>query len=75
MTQPLFTVDAANALPANPLDGRHALYKGDPRLLDGDRTYSVTYDVGKEERVLGIKFRTMSDTTRDTLEDIARRGW
>ncbi|KJA19744.1 hypothetical protein HYPSUDRAFT_204330 [Hypholoma sublateritium FD-334 SS-4] len=68
-------LDTAAALPANPLEGRHALYKGDPRLLAGERTYSVTYDVAKEGRILGIKFRTMADTTRDTLEDVARRGW
>ena len=69
------TVDTANALPTNPLEGRFALYKGDPHLLEGERTYRVTYDTSKEERILGIKYRTMADTTRDTLEDIARRGW
>ena len=71
------TVGTANALPTNPLEGRYALYKGDRHLLqvEGERIYKVTYDTSKEERILGIKYRTMADTTRDTLEDIARRGW
>lgn len=75
MTQTPSTVDTATALPTNPLRGRYALYKGHPRLLEGERTYSATYDVATEERILGIKFRTMADTTQDTLEDVARRGW
>ena len=72
MKQTPSTVDTANELSTNPLEGLHGLCIGYP---EGERIYKVTYDTSKEERILGIKFRTMSETTRDTLEDIARRGW
>ena len=71
----IYAVNTVNALPTNPLKDHHALYKGDPRLLEGERSYSTTYDTAKEARILGIKFRTMADTTRDTLEDSTKRTW
>lgn len=70
----LRTVDAANSLPGDPLPG-HPLYKGDPSLLDGEKTYLVSYDTAKEKRILELKLHTMLETTQDTLADIAKRGW
>ena len=69
-------VDAANSLKPNPLP-THKLPKGYPELLqDGkEKVYHTTYDKSKEERILGIKFKTQLETTKATLEDFARRGW
>ena len=35
----------------------------------------ITYDKSKQASILGINFKTKLETTRDTLEDFARRGW
>jgi hypothetical protein len=67
-------VDAANSLPSNPLPS-HALYKGDPDVLKGEKKYLISYDTSKERRIFGIKFHTKVETTKDTLEDFAKRGW
>ncbi len=63
------TVDTANALPTNPLAGRHALCIGYPKGSAFTR-----YDTCKGERIFGIKFRTMSETTTDMLKDFARES-
>jgi len=67
-------VDAANSLQPNPLP-THKLPKGYPEVFKDGKVYHTTYDKSKEERILGIKFKTQLETTKDTLEDFARRGW
>ncbi|KAF8808073.1 NAD(P)-binding protein [Phlegmacium glaucopus] len=33
------------------------------------------YDTSKQQRILGIKFKSKVETTKDILEDFAKRGW
>ena len=33
------------------------------------------YDVVETDKILGIKYRSMPETTRDILEDFRARGW
>ncbi|KAI8986793.1 NAD(P)-binding protein [Trametes punicea] len=54
----------------------------DSHLPAGNTSYDpqktvhlVRYAPDKERRLLGIKFRTMEETTKDTLEDFKARGW
>ncbi|KAH9855687.1 NAD-P-binding protein [Lenzites betulinus] len=37
--------------------------------------FPLTYDNTKARTVLGIKFRTIEETTKDTLEDLKAHGW
>jgi len=71
-----FTVDAANSLKPNPLP-THKFQKGLPELLQNgkEKVIHITFDKSKEERILGIKFKTLLETTRDTMENFASRGW
>ncbi|KAF8880894.1 hypothetical protein CPB84DRAFT_1851708 [Gymnopilus junonius] len=69
-------LDAATSLSPSPLPS-HKLPRGLPEITEspGDKVYHVTYDKTKEERILGIKYHTKLETTRDTLEEFAKRGW
>jgi len=42
---------------------------------DFEPEYMSTYDQSKQASILGIKFRTKLETTKDTLEEFSRRGW
>jgi len=33
------------------------------------------YDNSKQDRILGIEFRSKLETTRDIIEDAIKRGW
>lgn len=33
------------------------------------------YDTAKADRILGLKYRTIAETTKDTLADYEARGW
>ena len=51
-------------------------------LPAGDKAYDPTKAVHyfpivpeKQQRILGTKFRSMEETTKDTLEDFKARGW
>jgi hypothetical protein len=35
----------------------------------------IKYDNSKQAGILGIKFRTKLETTKDILEDFSKRGW
>lgn len=48
--------------------------KGVPGAGNGI-TYPVQYTTKKEQGVLGIKYKTIEETTRDTIEDFKKRGW
>ncbi|CAA7262107.1 unnamed protein product [Cyclocybe aegerita] len=67
-------VETANALQPNPLPSCK-LSVGFPETLEGERVYHMSYSKAKEERILGIKFRTMEETTRAIFEEFAKRGW
>ncbi|KAE9390117.1 D-lactaldehyde dehydrogenase [Gymnopus androsaceus JB14] len=70
-------IDAANSLPpsALPLD---KLPKGNPGAGKSCQ-HKILYDARKAERILGlgaeVKYHTMEETSKDSLEDFARRGW
>ncbi|KAH9487431.1 hypothetical protein JR316_0001506, partial [Psilocybe cubensis] len=66
--------NVANSITPSPIPS-HKLPVGYPDILDGETVVKITYDKSKEERILGIKFHTKLETTKDTLEDFARRGW
>ncbi|KAG6328854.1 hypothetical protein ID866_10235 [Astraeus odoratus] len=69
-------VDAANALRPAP-----KLSKPLPKGIPGSGTahphtiHMVTYDVTKVNRILGLKYRSIAETTLDTLTDYEARGW
>ncbi|KAI0746587.1 NAD(P)-binding protein [Daedaleopsis nitida] len=48
---------------------------GDPSFKEDGVVYSVEYNREKSQRVLGMKYRTLEETTKDTLEDYRGRGW
>lgn len=57
-------------------------HKIEPTLSAGNTSYDpskvkfpTTYDNTRAKTVLGIKFRTVADTTKDTIEDFKVRGW
>ncbi|KXN81604.1 NADPH-dependent methylglyoxal reductase GRE2 [Leucoagaricus sp. SymC.cos] len=64
-------LDAANKIQPYPLPN-HPPVKGIPGL---EKTFNIQYNTEKEGRIFGIKLKTMEETTRDTLEDFAARGW
>ncbi|KAF8873079.1 D-lactaldehyde dehydrogenase [Infundibulicybe gibba] len=66
-------LDTANSLKPSPLPN-HTFPVGTPGS-GKDAVYKNTYDASKSLRILGMKYRTMEQTTRDTLADFARRGW
>ena len=45
---------------------------GHPDMPD---TFMVTLDTTKEQRILGIKYRTKLETAKDTLEYFDSKGW
>ena len=69
-------VDAANSLSPSPLPS-HKLQIGFPEInqVEGGPEYLVKYDNSKQDSILGIKFRSKLETTRDMLEDFSKRGW
>ncbi|KAF9442584.1 D-lactaldehyde dehydrogenase [Macrolepiota fuliginosa MF-IS2] len=64
-------LDVAKTIQPYPLPN-HPPAKGVPGL---EKSYSIQYNTAKEKRIFGIKFKTMEETTRDTLENFAERGW
>ncbi|TFK38821.1 D-lactaldehyde dehydrogenase [Crucibulum laeve] len=72
-------INTANALPSHP-SLAHPLPKGDPSLLpeepkEREKIYLLSYDVSKAQRLLDIKYKTMEETTRDSLEYFSKKGW
>ncbi|KAL5532147.1 hypothetical protein ACEPAF_5711 [Sanghuangporus sanghuang] len=60
--------DAANQL------GIPDIPKGTPGA-GKDHQYVFRYDSSKAQNVLGIKFRDILTTTKETVEDFKKRGW
>ncbi|KAK0460571.1 D-lactaldehyde dehydrogenase [Desarmillaria tabescens] len=46
-----------------------------PKPVPGEPKYAVIFDMSKEKKLLGLKFRTMEETARDVLADFDRLGW
>ena len=70
------TVDAANSLTPSPMLSR-IIRPACPKIIqvEGDPVYITAYDNSKQADILGIKFRTKLETTKDLLEDFSKRGW
>jgi hypothetical protein len=68
-----FTVDVANSITPSPWKSHNApLSKGDP---EAERARAITWVTDKEKKILGTKFKTMQETTKDILEDYENHGW
>ncbi|KAF8959849.1 hypothetical protein BDZ97DRAFT_1940549 [Flammula alnicola] len=67
-------LDALSSISPNPLPS-HAIFRGFPEILEGEKVYQVSYDTSKEARILRVKFHTKVETSKDTLEEFATRGW
>lgn len=64
-------IDAANALDLTPNLAR-PLPKGNP---GSGYPAPYGYDTSRSQRILGLEYRSVMETTRDTLLDFAARGW
>ncbi|KAF5377008.1 hypothetical protein D9615_007321 [Tricholomella constricta] len=65
-------IDVANALSPSPIPSHTPLpvgYPGVPWKSPGE------FDNAKGARILGLKYRTKEELTRDTLADFEKRGW
>jgi hypothetical protein len=40
-----------------------------------DVVHMIQYDVSKAKRILGIEYRSVETTTRDSIADFKARGW
>ncbi|KIP01586.1 hypothetical protein PHLGIDRAFT_131196 [Phlebiopsis gigantea 11061_1 CR5-6] len=63
-------------------DWVNAAHAIDPSLPAGNTSYDsataafpVKYDTSKSERTLGIKYRTIKESTADTLNQFREKGW
>ena len=59
-----------------------AAHKIDPSLSAGNTAhepatavYRVRYDVSKAAKILGIKYISLEQTTKDTLAQFKEKGW
>ncbi|THU93557.1 D-lactaldehyde dehydrogenase [Dendrothele bispora CBS 962.96] len=65
-------IDAVNSLQSSPWPShKEPFAKGDA----GEKEYKITWDNAKEKRILGVKFRTHEEMTRDVLADWENKGW
>ena len=67
-------VDTANALSPSPIPSHTDMPKGNP---GAGKPPKIAFDTAKASKIFGheLKYRSMEETTRDTLEDFERRGW
>ena len=64
----LFTVDAASKFYPS-VSPRDETY--DPKKA----THIIDYDTSKAAKLLGIKYRSIDEGTKDMVEDFKARGW
>ncbi|TEB29189.1 D-lactaldehyde dehydrogenase [Coprinellus micaceus] len=64
-------VDIVNKIAPSVWPG-HEILKGFPIE---EKAYRVRYSTEKQEKLLGLKYHTKEETTRDILEDFKKRGW
>ncbi|KAF9457365.1 hypothetical protein BDZ94DRAFT_1273374 [Collybia nuda] len=67
-------VDVANSLSPSPIPSHKSLPRGNP---GGGKNaiHLIQYNTEKEGKILGLKYRSKEETTRDTLADFEARGW
>jgi len=70
-------IDAANAISPPPKLTTGGLPKGNPGAGTGhpSTVHLLYYDTAKAARILGLKYRTIAETTRDTLADYEAKWW
>ncbi|KAG6884850.1 hypothetical protein C0993_007783 [Termitomyces sp. T159_Od127] len=66
-------LDAAHSLVPSPIPSHPNLPVGYPGVQPTGKP--MRYDASKAERILGLKYRTISEVTQDTLADFEKRGW
>ena len=61
------------------MNAAHRFY---PKLPAGNTSYDpskavhmLSYDTSKQRKLFGIKFYTVEESTKDTLDDFKARGW
>ncbi|KAK7456490.1 hypothetical protein VKT23_010740 [Stygiomarasmius scandens] len=65
-------IDVVNSLQPSPWPSHKKPFtKGEA----GEKIYKIVWDMSKEKKILGIKFRTQNETARDMLADWESRGW
>ncbi|KAH0589925.1 hypothetical protein H2248_000115 [Termitomyces sp. 'cryptogamus'] len=67
-------LDVARSLSPSPIPSHPNLPVGYPGA-GATAKPPVRYDTSKAQRILGLKYRTKVEVTRDTLADFERRGW
>lgn len=69
--------DAARSVAHSVLPKEKAdeLVKGLPEKPTGEIDYKIKVDVSKEQRILGLKYRTKEETVKGILEQGVRDGW
>ncbi|KAG5719285.1 NADPH-dependent methylglyoxal reductase GRE2 [Termitomyces sp. T112] len=67
-------LDVARSLSPSPIPSHPDLPVGFPGA-GATAKPPVRYDTSKAQRILGLKYRTKVEVTRDTLADFERRGW
>jgi hypothetical protein len=74
---PNVVVDAANAISPPPKLATGSLPKGNPGAGTGhpSTVHILYYDTTKAARILGLKYHTIAETTKDTLADYEAKGW
>ncbi|KAG1731354.1 uncharacterized protein EDB91DRAFT_1154692 [Suillus paluster] len=70
-------IDAANAISPPPKLATGGLPKGNPGAGTGhpSTVHLLYYETAKAARILGLKYRTITETTKDTLADYEAKGW
>lgn len=49
--------------------------EGDTSYDPKTTTHMITYDTAKAAKVLGIKYITIDECSRDSIEDFKAKGW
>lgn len=69
-------IDIANKLfPSIAPGSVYELPKGYPELTASAFVHPIKLDTRKEERILGVRFRSMEETTGDILVAALKHGW
>lgn len=54
----------------------HKIPAGEPEAYDPAKIVQlVSYNAEKSQRMLGIRYRTLEETSKDVIEDFKARGW
>ncbi|KAG5719284.1 putative uncharacterized oxidoreductase [Termitomyces sp. T112] len=67
-------LDVARSLSPSPIPSHPNLPAGYPGA-GATAKPPLSYDTSKAQRILGLKYRTKVEVTRDTLADFEKRGW